>query len=355
MDILLKTIACSVTRYLGVNSLFLKSIFVFCLISPFVCRAQLSVEESELMARMTPKNTIPTELISTRSVVVFQNTITAKELQEAHTFFQQTGIDAVAYFDVARLLAGHESRKAYSANLLARGIKYLILFQKIEKGYRFIFCPFNGKPDFVENNSLVWQQENASLNELLKTVYRFAVSNLKKTNFLINDLPETDLTVNVFKGRINQNFSPLVKTFKTAIPHFGNAAADAELEAYLKENFPVKYEFVDPQIDEAALAAKGFRTILRYVHTRGLLAQEILGFDMTQQARSLPSAIMVNNEIQIKTILAEQPVYKFFFKNLDYGDLFLGNKWDADTTWQDALRNHIEALKLNQQIGLGNK
>ncbi len=355
MYILLKTIACSFTRYSGINSLFLKSIFVFCLMSVFVCRAQFSVEESELMARMAPKNTIPAELVSARSVVVYQNTYTPKELQEAHTFFQQTGIDAVAYFDVARLLAGHESRKAYSANLLARGIKYLILFQKNEKGHRFIFCPFNGKPDFVENNSLVWQQENASLNELLKTVYRFAVSNLKKTNFLINDLPETDLTVNVFKGRINQNFSLQVKTFKTAIPRFGNTVADAELEAYLKENFPVKYELVDPQADEVALSAKGFRTILRYVHTRGLLAQEILGFDMTQQARSLPSAIVVNNEIQIKTILAEQPVYKFFFKNLEYGDLFLGTKWDADVTWQDALRNHIEALKLNQQIGPGNK
>ena len=355
MAILLKTIACSFTRYSCVTFMFLKFLFAFLVMSPFLSLAQLSVEESELMARMAPKNTIPTELISTRSVVVYQNTFTPKELQEAHTFFQQTGIDAVAYFDIARLLAGHESRKAYAANLLARGIKYLILFQKNEKGYRFTFCPFNGKQDFVDKNSVVWQQENASLNELLKTIYRFAVSNLKKTNFLINDLPETDLSVSVFKGRINQNFSPQVKTFKTAIPRFGNAVADAELEAYLKENFPVKYELVDPQTDEAALAAKGFRTILRYVHTRGLLAKEILGFDMTQQARSLPTAIVVNNEIQIKTILAEQTVYKFFFKNLDYGDLFLGNKWDADTTWQDALRNHIEALKLNQQITSVNK
>jgi len=149
--------------------MFLKFLFAFLVMSPFLSLAQLSVEESELMARMAPNSTIPNELVSTRSVVVYQNTFTAKELQEAHTFFQQTGIDAVAYFDIARLLAGHESRKAYAANLLARGIKYLILFQKIEKGYRFIFCPFNGKPDFVENNSLVWQQENASLNEVQRT------------------------------------------------------------------------------------------------------------------------------------------------------------------------------------------
>jgi hypothetical protein len=355
MRIPFKTIARFLCRYAGITPIQLKSFFIFFLLSPFVCSAQFSIEESELMARMTAGNTIPNELIASRSVVFYQNAFNPTELQEAHTFFQQTGIDAVGYFDIARVLAGHESRKAYAANLSARGVKFLILFQKNEKGYLFTFCPFNGKQDFVENKSVVWQQENGSLNELLKTIYRFAVSNLKKQNFLINDLPETDLVINVFRGRINQTFSVQVKTFKTAIPRFGNAIADAELETYLKENFPVKYELVDPQVDEATLSAKGFRTILRFVHTSGLLAKEMLGYDMTQQARSLPTAITVNNEVQIKTILAGQPVYKFFFKNLEYGDLFLGTKWDADITWQDALRNHLEALKLNQEIRSENK
>ncbi len=83
---LFKTIPCSFTRYSCVTFMFLKFLFAFLVMSPFLSLAQLSVEESELMARMTPKNTIPTELISTRSVVVYQNTFTPKELQEAHTF-----------------------------------------------------------------------------------------------------------------------------------------------------------------------------------------------------------------------------------------------------------------------------
>ncbi len=323
--------------------------FLFALLSASVTFSQSS-EETELIARLSFSTTIPTELLTTRSVVLFQSTMPQKDLDECQNFFQQTGIDAVAYFDVHRMLAGHDIRKAYASYLVNRGIKFLILLQKDEKGYRLIFCSFNGKKDLVDTNSIAWKQENVSLNELLRTVYRFAVSNLKKQNYLINDLPEMDITINPFTGRINESFSVEVKSFKTAIPKFGNAADDAELEAYLKANFPLKYELVDADAPEESLYAKGFRTILRFVHARGIVAKEILGFDVTQVARSLPSAVFVNNEVQIKTIPSNQVIYKFYFKNIEYGNVFLGNKWDADLSWQDAMRNHIQAYKTNQKI-----
>lgn len=309
-----------------------------------------SLEESELAARLSFSPVIPNDLLTARSVVLFQSSIPQKDLDECQRFFQQTGIDAVAYFDIHRMLAGYDVRKAYASYLANRGIKFLILFQKDEKGYRLIFCSFNGKKDLVDANSAAWKQENTSLNELLRTVYRFAVSNLKKQNFLINDFPEMDITINPFTGRINENFPVEVKSFKTAIPRFGNAGDDAELEAYLKANFPLKYELVDGDINEETLYSKGFRSILRFVHARGIVAKEILGYDVTQVARSLPSAVFVNNEIQIKTIPSTQVIYKFYFKNIEYGNVFLGNKWDADVTWQDALRNHIQAYKINQKI-----
>ncbi len=302
------------------------------------------------MARLSFSPTIPTELLATRSVVLFQSSIPQKELEECQRFFQQTGIDAVAYFDIHRMLAGQDVRKAYASYMANRSIKFLILFQKDEKGYRLIFCNFNGKKDLVDNNAPAWKQENVSLNELLRTVYRFAVSNLRKQNFLINDLPEMDIIINPFIGRINESFPIEVKSFKTAIPKFGNAADDAELEAYLKANFPLKYELVDVDATEESLYTKGFRTILRFIHARGIVAKEILGYDVTQVARSISTAMFVETDFQIKTIPADQAVYKFYFKNIEYGNIFLGTKWDADLTWQDALRNHIQAYKVNQKI-----
>ena len=323
-------------------------VFVFILLST-TTDAQIFLEEENVLAKANFTNIIPKELISTRSVVLYQNNFTKKELEETQTFFQQTGIDAVAYFDVGRVFAGHDTRKPYATNFSARGIKHLIFIQKNEKGYQFIFCPFSGSKEFVDNKNPSWKQQDVSLTELLKTIYRFAVSNLKKQNFLINALPETELGIKIFKGRVEEKFSYDVKTFKTAIPRFGNGQDDAELEAYLKENFPVKYELVEPDPDEVALANKGFRSILRFVHARGVVAKELLGYDISQIARSLPSAVVFNNEVQIKTIPANQSVYKFYFRNLEYGDIFLGTKWDADITWQEALRNHLQAMNLDQK------
>jgi hypothetical protein len=53
---------------------------------------------------------------------------------------------------------------------------------------------------------------------------------------------------------------------------------------------------------------------------------------------------------QIKTIPTTDRVYKFYMKNLEYGNIFLGNKWDADTSWQDALRNYVMALRADAKI-----
>jgi hypothetical protein len=344
------TIAHFPVRYVCIP--FRKLKLFFYLLSLIATRGfgQLSTEESALVARINFSTVIPIELLSTRSVVIYQSAFTKKELEETQSFFQQTGIDAVAYFDVARVLAGYDPQKAYATYFQSRGIKFLILLQKTEKGYQFLFCPFSGNKELVTETNVSWKQEHASLTELLKTIYRFAVSNLKKENFLINDLPETDISVKFFAGRINETFANEVKIFKVAIPRLGNLQDDAELEAYLKENFPVKYDLVDKDANEPALLDKGYKSILRFVHARGVLAKEILGYDITQLARSLPTATIVNNEVQIKTISATQPIYKFYFKNIEYGNVFLGNKWDADTTWQDALRNHIQALKLNQKI-----
>lgn len=307
-------------------------------------------EEAELLAQLNFSATIPTDLIATRSVVLYQNTFTKSEFVETQKFFQQTGIDPVCYFDIAYVVGGHDTKRAFSRYFSGRGIKYLIFLQKVNNQYQFIFASYIGNKELVDKTSIAWKQSNTSLQELLRTIYRFAVSNLKRQNYLINDLPETDIAINYFSGRHNETFSFEAKSFKTAVPKWGIEKDDAELEAFFKENYPLKYELVDQNADENDLLLKGFRTILRVVHTRGSIAREILGYDMTLQASSLPTTVYVNGEPQIKTILAEQPVYKFYFKNIEYGNLFLGTHWDADITWQDALRNNILGFKADAKI-----
>jgi len=85
--------------------------------------------------------------------------------------------------------------------------------------------------------------------------------------------------------------------------------------------------------------------VLRFVHTRGDAARDILGYDVTQTASSLLTTYFVDGSLKVKTLPSKKMIYKFYFKNTEYGNIFLGNKWDGDETWQDALKNHILGLR----------
>jgi hypothetical protein len=307
-------------------------------------------EEVALISSLTVTSSIPSDLLSSRAVVLFQNTYTKSELEETQKYFHQTGIDAVCYFDIAYVLAGADTRMAFANYFSSRNIKYLILLQKDNNQYHYFFGTFCGNKNLFDKASIGWKQSNTSQTELLRIIYRLAISNLKRQNFLINDLPELDITITYFTGRLNQNFSVEAKSFKTAIPKMDNEKDNAELETFLKEYYPFKFELVDAKAEEPELGARGFRTILRVVHTQGRIAREILGYDPTQTGRALATTYFVEGVPQIKTIPSTQQVYKFYMKSIEYGNIFLGNKWDADITWQDALRNYVMAYRADAKI-----
>lgn len=139
---------------------------------------------------------------------------------------------------------------------------------------------------------------------------------------MINDVPKLTLQLNIFVGRRTETYTAMVKSFKVAVPKFGNEKEDAALEEILKEYFPVKYELVDPTLDDRELESKGFITVLRFVHTRGIVAKTILDYDLSQMSNSIASVAMVNGDAQLKTIPAEETIYKFYIKNTWNTEIF---------------------------------
>lgn len=297
-----------------------------------------------MLSRLNYVDVVPEGLLSKRAVILYDESLTVKELEETQKAFQQTGIDAVAYIITDRVLAGPDPLRAFATYLTNRSVDFLIFFEK-PKDYTITFVRYNNTKELVDLSASAWKQTNSSLTEMLKTIYRFAISNQKRQNLLINEYPETDVPLKYFIGRRNEAFTLDAKSFKIAVVKWGNEKADAELEEILKEYFPVKYELVDPKLEERELGSKGFRTVLRFVHTRGSVAKEILGYDLSQLAKSLSTVYFVNGEADVKTIPANQTVYKFYVKHIEYGNIFLGKGWDADITWQDALKNHLQAMR----------
>ena len=102
-------------------------LFIVFFISALRANSQSSQEEAELLAQLNFSATIPTDLIATRSVVLYQNTFTKSEFAETQKFFQQTGIDPVCYFDIAYVVGSHDTKKAFSSYFSGRGIKYLMM------------------------------------------------------------------------------------------------------------------------------------------------------------------------------------------------------------------------------------
>jgi len=300
-------------------------------------------EAAKLIATLNAGTDLPPGLLAGRSVVLYDVQYTSAELQEAQTYFRQAGIDAVSYLDCDYVLAGVDPGRVFSNYFTGRNIKFLIFLQKNNGQYEAVFTEYNGTPSFADKNHITWKQSHSSFVELLRTIYRFAISSQKKENFLINDVPETGATLRFFREQA-ERFSADIRTFKSAIPRFDNESDEKELEAMVKTLFPTKCEIVDARLSDAELEQKGYRLVLRFLHTRGDAAREILGYDITQTASSLPTTYFEDNVPKIKTIPSRKLVYKFYFKNTEYGNIFLGNKWDADETWQEALKNHILGL-----------
>ncbi|MGC4020607.1 MAG: hypothetical protein QM734_01015 [Cyclobacteriaceae bacterium] len=318
--------------------------YLFFLLLSFSLTAQVS-EEDKFISSLNIGSDLPRGILAQRSIVLFEISYTKQELQEVQKYFQQAGIDAVSYIDIDYVLSGLEPSRMFSNYFNVRNIKFLIILSKINDQYQIIFTEYNGTKTFGDKSKTSWKFNHASLTELLRTVYRFAVSSERKINLLINDVPDTKIDIAFFKGKQDERFSPDVRIFKIAIQRLGNEEDDKALAELLRDNYNMKYDLVDPELTDAQLNDKNYRFVLRFIHTRGDVARDILGYDVGQTAGSLPTTYFAEGQAKIKTIRAKKIIYKYYLKNTEYGNIFLGTKWDADETWQDALKNHIAGMR----------
>ena len=120
---------------------------------------------------------------------------------------------------------------------------------------------------------------------------------------------------------------------------------DKELGEIFTSCYSFKYKLTESGINERELRKQGYLYVLCLVHARGSVLRKVLGYNSTKQESAYASVTFPEDQSQLKNIAATTPVYKFYFKHIDSGNVFLGTKWDADVTWQQALRNHLMAFK----------
>jgi len=185
---------------------------------------------------------------------------------------------------------------------------------------------------------------------LLTTALQDSWRSQKKSNYLVNEFPEMDIVVDPIRGRRQEFYAIDLKVDNLAVIKFGNEEMDKQLEQFFVDNYSLRYKMVDAGSDETELRRKGFHYVLHYVHTRGQAAKEVLGYDMSKGEKNYASITYPNGQLQLKIIPREEIIYKFYFRHIDNGNVFLGTKWDADTNWLDALRNHVLGFKQEAKL-----
>jgi hypothetical protein len=292
---------------------------------------------------------VPSDLLGARSVVLYDPGVTPEELNQTQKAFQQIGIDAVAYFARDVVMAGNDVVKAYTEYFVNRQIRHIIFLDKSPETYGFRAGLFNQKSTLVDVGA-VWRVQHPKLAELLRTVFQDSWRSQKKKNFLIGEFPETDIVVDPIRGKRQELYAYDLKVDQLAVPRFGNAEMDQQLEQFFQENYPLKYKITDAGTDEKELRRTGCAYVLCFVRTRGVAARQVLGYDMNRRETAYASITFPGGQLQLKTIPAQTEVYKFYFRHIDNGNIFLGSKWDADENWMDALRNHVLGFKADAKL-----
>ena len=320
----------------------------FLLLIFFSSKAQIPVGDEALISRLKAVSVLPEKLLSTRSVVFYPWAMPMKELEMVQQYFHRTGIDAVLYLERDFLAAGRDPSVALAEYLNAREISHIIILGK-QDGYGMYITGYNNLATLFEPEQPAWYKKERTLDVLLQSLFRTANSTLLRENMLINEYPELTMPLNLFRGRRSEFFAIDLKVDPLAIPKFGDAAMDSELEEIMKA-YPFKYKLTEPGLSETQIRQDGSYYVLRFVYARDKAAQQLLGYNGTKSQSAIVSVTYPEDRPQLKNIPANAMVYKFYFKHIDSGNIFLGTKWDADLTWQQALINQLKAFKAELKV-----
>lgn len=335
-------------------------------------------------------NELPADLLTTRSAVLVsvppKNARTSERgdwkgfSSEMHQEFRKMGIDAVMYLNMDDVMAGMDATAAFSEFLNSRQITNLILLSKVNvkiggkesERVVIVITPYNGKKSFMGNGQPAWKDQDKDQAKVVKNLGRAVYkSKQEQKNFLITETPEFFSDVDMIKSRRFPSFAVDLKIDKLAVPMYtkvevpadrpagivnnnvekevekynaGVARANTVLENTLK-NYPFNYEPVAYDGDDKKLFQQGFQYVLLNLHTTGYTIRELLNYEVDKSETDYITMKMKDGKTLLRTIPVNAPVYKFYVKHLATGDIYLGTRWDADETVDEALANYINNFK----------
>lgn len=256
--------------------------------------------------------------------------------------FKKAGIDVVVYYYIEDIFSGAEPFAAFLADVKKRALKNIVFVIQDKGINRIILTKIPNEDRLLVSGQDAWQTRDTNLAVALDNLYKAAAnSSQERENKLILEVPEFGSISSPIKGRRGEYYDLNFSTQKLAIPVFADTA---KINAVMKD-YPYKYGFTPPGLEEKKIRSSGHEFVLYYVHSTGKTVKEMLEYSTTNSETVYVSEAVKDGEAQIKSYNVNTPVYKFYIKHIYTGNVFLGKKWDAAPTWEEALNNYIDNLR----------
>ena len=299
----------------------------------------------KVIKKVRSEERIPDELLARKSVLLYDPEISRNHLDQIQKSFQQTGIDVVLYYPLDIPASNEDVNSVFVRYLSARDIRFIILLRKVNESIEFLFTAFNKKPEWVDAGQPAWRVTGSAISNLLESIQRVASTSQKKQNLLIIERPEMELSLDPVTGNRNEFFSLDLRVDRLGIIRSGIKETDDYLESYFKTNYPFKYKIFDPGIDEKKIRGEGFLYVVKFIRCRSSAAMNLLGYDMSRMGHRINAVTYRSGKLEETSLPSEETVFKFYFKHLENGNIYLGTKWDGAADWKEALDNYIQGFK----------
>ncbi|MCC5932044.1 MAG: hypothetical protein JJU28_22555 [Cyclobacteriaceae bacterium] len=326
-------------------------------------RARMNLSESAAVSK---------DMLSTRSVVIV-NTLPGEDIfkkrvewkpicETIHPYLAAIGVDPVLYYHMQDVFAAREVSLAIAQEMQKREIANIFFVDQSKKSgrdfYTICITTFNGKESFTDPGQAAWYIDGESLPGMMRPMLRHIETHAKKQeNLLVLEKPEYYKPVGVVKGRRHETYMQDLRIENIAVPESlkgtlaiksgreektADPASEVEI---IFSKYPYKYGFTDFDFSEEEIRKKGFQYLLLYIHTTSGQARKFLQYRDEPNLKSIPSMqLQTDGSIKTTEVPADATIYKFYIKHIYTGDIYLGERWDAATTWQEALNNHLDFI-----------
>ncbi len=314
------------------------------------------------------KAPLPLDLASSRSVVIFEGDRKGwqEKCAELHKMLVPMGIDPILYSHVKDFHANGSIRRKYVSLFARRAVANTIICVATPAGFSMTIVANKGNGELAYESGS-WEASGADMRETLLTLGLAVKSaDFKATNFLALSEPEFADDIDLFSGRRYLNYSGAIRRQKVGLALFekfpslnmGDTAGQLIAEynqqidqanEELKELFsrfqwdwqPLIYESNENTLKE------GIQYVINVVGTEGETVKRMLDYPQntneTQYISVTPGP--VDGSVSLKRIASTDDMFKIYIRQVRADDLFLGEEWDADQTWQQAFDNFFLTLQ----------